>query len=71
MPDMVKQICDATGISPDYVGEIHIYPSRLEIRRQLVNEDGHRYVIKKKGHPRYGQLAEEVVIFDMVRGPAA
>lgn len=78
MADLVDQICERAGVDKDFVSEIVLTPSSMEVRVQLTNDNGHRYVIGTKGDPnshppgtlyrdipRCGDLAEEVVVWQI------
>jgi hypothetical protein len=72
--DLVGQLCDRLELDSGVVGEIMvIYPSTLEVRVQLLNADGKKYVwgtdqdpdqlLTKPGDPRRGMLAEEIRVY--------
>lgn len=74
MGDLVGQLCERLELDPQVVGEIMVIrPGFLEVRVQLLNQNGKKYIwgtdrdpdqlLMKAGDPRRGMLAEEVRVY--------
>lgn len=67
---LISSLMSQLELDPDFVGEIVILPGSVEVRVQLANADGKKYVWGtgqdpdvRAGDPRNGRLAEEVRVY--------
>lgn len=76
MERLIRMICDKTGVEYGCTAEIRLTPQKMSIRVQLLNDQGHKYVIGTSRDPQCGggkdlpvprveELAEEIITWDI------
>lgn len=76
MERLIRMICNKVGVEYNCAAEIRLTPQKMSIRMQLLNDQGHKYVIGTSRDPQcsngqdlsvphVGELAEEIITWDI------